>query len=168
MFGKILSRFSKSAKFLLKKNNLNSNEEINPRVCLYFSLFSSLLFGSHSILLNRDQLKQWYPDYLTRTNFTLKTRGIDEISADTFAGLTQIQFIDLSENMVSSLDPLVFKGLIQIETLYLTTNNLANLNGTIFSGLSQLKELVLYYNRIILGNNIFFFERCVNQILPTP
>jgi Leucine-rich repeat (LRR) protein len=131
--------------------------EINPRVCLFFSLFNSLLIGSHSILLNRDQLKQWFPDCLTRTNFTLTNRDIDEISAD--AELAQTRLIGLSKNRLSSLDPLVFKDLIQIETLYLTTNNLTNLNGAIFIGLSQSKVLALNYNKLTLVTKSLFNEK---------
>jgi Leucine-rich repeat (LRR) protein len=139
-------------------------KEISPRVFLFFSLFNSLLFGSHSILLNRDQLKQWYPDYLTRSHFTLTKRAIDDISADTFAELAQIKFINLSENMVSSLDPLVFKDLIQIETIYINQNNLKNLNRAIFSGLSQLKALALNSNKLTLVTKSLFSEKNLTKL----
>ena len=122
-------------------------------------LFVLLLLSAqsgHSVVLDRDQLAAWYPDYLTDTLFYLAGRQITSISTGTFTGLTQLQRLNLFNNLLTSLDASIFNGLSQLRVLELTANQLTSLDAFIFNGLTQLQQLWLQNNNIIsLDRNIF-------------
>ena len=57
---------------------------------LFFVLFVCVPNG-HAVLLDRNQLAIWIPDFLTETEYILDSRKITLISNDTFNGLNQLQ-----------------------------------------------------------------------------
>ena len=122
-------------------------------------LFVLLLLSAqsgHGVVLDRDQLAAWYPNYLTDTLFYLAGRQITSISTGTFTGLTQLQRLNLFNNLLTSLDASIFNGLSQLRVLELTGNQLTSLDASIFAGLTQLQQLWLQNNNLIsLDRNIF-------------
>ena len=96
---------------------------------MYEYLFVFLLnfIVINSIVLDRNLLASWYPDYETRGDLPLDNRNITSIALDTFQNLTNIQSLDLSVNNLNDLYDFTFKDLINVEQLYLKTNNISNL-----------------------------------------
>ena len=66
--------------------------------------------SGHGVVLDRNQLAIWYPNYLTNTEFNLYSRQIASISTGTFTGLSQLQLLYLNYNQLKSLDPSIFNG----------------------------------------------------------
>ncbi len=58
--------------------------------------------SGHAVVLDRNQLAPWIPNYLTANEFNLDSRQITSISNGTFAGLSQIQRLNLSKNQLTS------------------------------------------------------------------
>ncbi len=58
--------------------------------------------SDHAIVLDRNQLATWYPNYLTNTEFNLYSRQIASISTGTFTGLSQLQLLYLNYNQLKS------------------------------------------------------------------
>jgi Leucine-rich repeat (LRR) protein len=78
----------------------------------------------HGVVLDKNQLESWYPNYLTSPSFDLASRQINSISNGTFNGLNQLQELNLDNNQLNYLDPSIFNGLSQLERLYLYGNQL--------------------------------------------
>jgi Leucine-rich repeat (LRR) protein len=155
---------SKSKTLLLvykkEKEALNYLEKERKKVDMWMSfifvLFVIFAQSGHAIVLDRDQLAAWYPNYLTETSINLYSRQITSISTGTFTGLSQLQKLDLSGNQFESLDAYSFDVLSQLQELDLSGNSLTSLNPSIFNGLSQLLELNLGFNQITsLAPSIF-------------
>ncbi|KKZ14745.1 MAG: hypothetical protein TH68_04230, partial [Candidatus Synechococcus spongiarum 142] len=86
----------------------------------------------------------------------LYNQGISSLSSDDFAGLSNLQRLDLARNKLSSLPADVFDSLSNLEELYLHENKLSSLSEDAFAGLSNLEELHLYYNSLSsLSDNMF-------------
>ena len=79
----------------------------------------------HSLILDTNLLKQWYPNYKTNaTTISLSYSNIDSIAVTTFDGLTNLLKLDLSSNRLKTLDPLVFKSLANLQELDLSSNQI--------------------------------------------
>ena len=115
-----------------------------------FLIYALAIFSRdvQAVVLNRNQLSTWCPDYLTNTTFNLVSRQITTISTDTFTGLTQLQWLFLSDNELASLDASLFSGLSQLHRLFLENNQLTSLDASIFNGLSQVYMLSLKRNQL--------------------
>lgn len=140
---------------------------------LSFLFVSLTIFHSESVVLDRKQLEQWYPDFMTVNDLPLGSRNITSISNDTFSGLAQLQILFLTSNSLTKLDdptlfsdlkelwylsvsynkiayihPAMFSGLTKLSTLYFEANQLTSLDSSIFSQLSQLFLLRLDANQL--------------------
>ena len=77
-----------------------------------------------NIILDLNQLKIWIPDYMSVIKFYLGSSQISFIEPNTFNGLSHIQELHLSDNLLTSLDAFIFLGLIKLERLLLDSNKL--------------------------------------------
>ena len=78
-------------------------------------LFVLLLLNAqsgHAVVLDRNQLAAWYPNYLTSTSFALHSRQITSISIGTFTGLNKLKKLDLPYNHLKSLDASIEQKLV--------------------------------------------------------
>ena len=126
-------------------------------------LFVLLLLSAHNgnaVVLNRNQLASWYPNYLTSTSFDFYNRQITSISTGTFTGLSQLQELNLQSNQLTSLDASIFNGLSQLQRLYLHYNNLISLDRNIFIGLLNLETVYLGSNPISLLQPSYVKQLC--------
>ena len=98
-------------------------------------------------------------DFAGLTN--LETLELDDNSfttlpADVFSGLTSLETLVLSRGALSSIPDGLFAGLTTLTTLKLESNDLIALPGTVFSGLTALKTLDLQQNDLtMLPANVF-------------
>ena len=79
------------------KTNLERKKEKTMKMWSSF-LFVLLMLSAQSgraIVLDRNQLATWEPNYLTETKFFFYNRQITSISTGTFTGLSQLQKLDL-------------------------------------------------------------------------
>ncbi|XP_007435975.1 vasorin isoform X2 [Python bivittatus] len=74
--------------------------------------------------------------------------GIRSLSEDSFAGLSTLQLLDLSQNLISSLPRNVFQPLPGLYNLDLSSNQLQEITNESFHGLHLLERLYLDRNRI--------------------
>ncbi len=88
-------------------------------VFLFVLLLVCTQSGGHAIVLDRNQLATWYPNYLTSPSLYLNSQQITSISSDTFTELSQFQGLYLDSNQFTSLDASIFNGLNQLEALLL-------------------------------------------------
>ena len=70
------------------------------------------------------------------------------IQAGDFSGLTSLRVLQLQENLLERLPESVFAGLSNLEFLDLTYTGLRALPPRLFAGLSSLRELILSENRL--------------------
>ncbi|XP_078601752.1 uncharacterized protein LOC144876399 isoform X1 [Branchiostoma floridae x Branchiostoma japonicum] len=82
------------------------------------------------------------------THFNMLTNNIAEISADSFSGMDNLQYLRLSYNKISNIHEDAFNTLHNLRELYLNGNSLRSLDGQIFSGLINLRSLSLEQNEI--------------------
>ena len=106
-------------------------------------------YNVNSLILDRSQLIEWYPNYATSDTFNLATREIDSISIDTFTSLTQTKSIYLHDNQLQSLtNEALFEDFVNLEELYLHYNEIIELNANVFKSLKNLKSLWLQGNQL--------------------
>lgn len=85
-------------------------------------------------------------DYLHLLN-----NEIAELSWNSLAGLTQLDFLYLARNRIQgSLDPRLFVDLINLRTLHLSYNLITDIPANIFKNCAQLQFLSFGSNRIIM------------------
>jgi Leucine-rich repeat (LRR) protein len=148
-----------------------------------FLLNALVLYAN--VILNRDQLKSWFPDFLTDKNLILSDRNIKSINSDTFIGLNLLQILSINNNEIEifdsnlfddlvnlnglilgpqqqssavhpPLDTLLFDKLINLDNLDLTGLNLDRIDKLQFKQLSKLKSLTLNENKIsLLDSSVF-------------
>jgi Leucine-rich repeat (LRR) protein len=114
-------------------------------------LFVPLLLSAQSgraVVLDRNQLASWIPNYLTDYQFYLIYLQIESISAGTFTGLSQLKQLSLQSNQLNSIEASILNGLSQLQYLELSYNNLISLDRNIFVGLLNLEEVYLGSNPI--------------------
>jgi len=74
--------------------------------------------------------------------------GINTLEQDNFAGLGQLEMLDLSQNELTQVPNGVFEPLSELKNLDLSSNHITNISKDSFYGLYQLERLYLYSNRI--------------------
>ena len=86
----------------------------------------------HLSLKNRALLD--IPDNIPNdtTNLDLQNNHITTLKANSFLHLDMCTRIDLSINVVSTIEEWAFNGLIILQRLYLNKNDLTHLNASIF------------------------------------
>ena len=122
---------------------------------LLLNLFTIFIFISltNSLVLDRAQLTEWYPDYAKSSTFDLATREIDSISENTFSGLVQTKIIFLHDNEVVSISETLFNDLVNLEEIYMH-----------FNQLNQVKNLasMIPCHKLLLNKmddvNLFFYS----------
>ena len=90
-------------------------------------------------------------DFAGLTNLTeldLSSNLLESLNAELFAGLSNLMDLNLRSNRLASLDAKLFSGLSGLERLNLRSNRLASLNAKLFTGLGSLERLDLYANRL--------------------
>ena len=110
----------------------------------WFILAVAFFSISNSVLLNRAQLKIWYPSFETESSFDLSYKQITLISNDAFTNLTNLNNdLYLSVNQISTLGPLTFRSLINLKNLFLWGNQLVGeIDPTTFSYMTNLQSLI--------------------------
>ena len=81
----------------------------------------------------------WYLDAVYGT-------GLSTLQAGDFAGLSNLQSLDLKDNDLTILPATLFAGLSNLQSLDLSYNDLTTLSATLFTGLSNLQSLNLRGN----------------------
>ena len=150
---------------------------------LTFILTINVFFFGECVILDRKQLEQWYPDFMTSNNLPLGSRYITNVSNDTFAGLAQLQILFLTSNSITKLDdptmlsdlkelwyfsasynqisyihPDMFSGLTKLSTLYFEGNQLTTLDSSLFSKLNLLFLLRLDGNQLTSLDDVIFSQ----------
>ena len=108
-----------------------------------------LKFSVKCVVLDRNQLKKWYPNYAKATVFALDQHAITFIQNDTFTSLHQVEHLWLDFNNLTSLTPCLFNDLTNLVELTLGSNNINRLNSSqTFTGLVKLRMLYLDDNHL--------------------
>lgn len=87
------------------------------------------------------------------TSLSLTDNYLTSISAKMFSGLNGLLVLDLSYNLISTIENGSFAELRLLQRLHLNANQLASITDATFSGLSTLSYLNLAYS--YLGNAVF-------------
>ncbi|MDA7972746.1 MAG: leucine-rich repeat domain-containing protein, partial [Gammaproteobacteria bacterium] len=87
-------------------------------------------------------------DLAAITTLGLFNKSITSLSANAFAGMTNLQNLHLNQNAIASLPAGVFSGLGNLRTLSLNQNQIASLPANVFVGLANLDRLRLGSNRL--------------------
>ena len=99
------------------------------------------------VILNREQLAAWIPDYATQTQIVLSYKGISSIDTHTFDGLSHITNLLLYSNQLTNLMPGTFDSLINLEGLDLGFNTkLTQLDSRLFKNLNNLCRCLTGFN----------------------
>ena len=96
----------------------------------------------------------------------MMVRGF-EITSITFKHLVNLTELDLSNNLMNSLDPEVFSFLSRLETLDLSGNGL-NISKSIFKHLNELKDITIYRNQVSADVEEFIREFYELKFLNNP
>ncbi len=120
--------------------------------------------------LNNETFPHGSPENLTY--LLLRKADIKHLKNDTFAGLSHLEILDLSENHISVVDENAFNKLEFLKFLYLNMNNIKEFHDTTFDYLRSLEILGAGRNKIEeLSNlkftnstNIKFLDFSSNQI----
>ena len=78
----------------------------------------------------------------------LSKKGISELKAGDFDGLSALQTIRLTGNQLHTLPTEIFSGLSSLRHLFLDNNQLTNVPEELFDGLSSLRHLYLNNNQL--------------------
>lgn len=82
--------------------------------------------------------------------------AIDSLKAADFAGLSELEQLDLRDNRLARLPSGVFGGLLRLELLDLSNNEIRELRPDAFAGLDELRVLHLTNNRLrVLQSEVF-------------
>ena len=102
-------------------------------------------------------LSQAFITYSPRINgLNLESKSIVEIKSKSFLGLSDLQYLDLYNNKLRSLDLELFIGLERLYWLRLGKNELSSLPPEIFRGLKNLGKLSITYTMIsTLSSELF-------------
>jgi Leucine-rich repeat (LRR) protein len=93
---------------------------------------------------------------LNCTGINLKDNLISIVGVNSFAGLSQLEVLDLSSNSIAILDGYAFIDLANLTVLNLQSNKIAALDNMLFRSLTNLKKLNLRSNQIsLLAGGLF-------------
>ncbi|KAI6222476.1 Immunoglobulin I-set domain containing protein [Aphelenchoides fujianensis] len=103
--------------------------------------------------LTRNRISVWPslsapPDTTRLLRLDLGNNLLNELAADQFAALSQLQTVRLAKNRLVDLPPDVFRGLNQLKNLDLSRNRFRLLRPLTFSSLSSLEVLNLARNQL--------------------
>ncbi len=76
----------------------------------------------------------------------LHDNEIQQIPAEAFAGLNNLEWLYLSNNQIQQIDAQAFAGLANLEVLNLGNNKIQQIHGKALAGLTNLQLLDLRYN----------------------
>lgn len=105
----------------------------------------------------------------------LSKNDIFQIERHSFRGLNRLKILNLAENKINILSPLVFRGLELLEVLNMSKNELQTLESQMFISNSHMKSIDLSTNKISriqpdVFQNLIFLEllnlmnnQCVNK-----
>ncbi len=85
----------------------------------------------------------------TITSLNLRAKGISELKAGDFDGLSSLREIELAQNQLRTLPTEIFSGLSSLRTLYLNKNQLTLLPEKLFDGVTSLEHLHLNTNQLM-------------------
>lgn len=118
-----------------------------------YSFWRHLIRGTYQQWYELDNLNlttldglQEVPDIKTVFRIYLNHNLLQYIPANTFAGLSELQDIDLTSNQITSFDPQAFAGIPQLRSLNISNNGLKQLRPEMMSQLKNLEGLVLETN----------------------
>ena len=103
---------------------------------------------AQGVILNREQLAEWIPDYATQTKIDLSYKSIAYIDPHTFNELTNLTYLNLNNNQITNLTIGTFDSLANLDTLWLGANWINDLNSQLFAKLKLLSTLYLSSNRL--------------------
>lgn len=84
---------------------------------------------------------------------------------DIFEKLTKLECLDLSSNLLSSIDKTIFKKLNSLLEVKLNNNQLSELDSHIFKGLNSLKIIYLANNgKELKARDTYFLEQSVEYL----
>jgi Leucine-rich repeat (LRR) protein len=104
-------------------------------------------------ILNRLYLEEKYKNIDELENIDLSYQKINRIEYDTFYGLKNIKTLNLSNNEIDTLDPILFKDLFLLENIDLSNNKLNKIIPGILHGLPYIKNINLKNNKNLLLEN---------------
>jgi Leucine-rich repeat (LRR) protein/energy-coupling factor transporter ATP-binding protein EcfA2 len=78
----------------------------------------------------------------------LSENKIESIHKDTFKGLEDLEIIDLSGNILKSIDEHAFNNFPNLAKIYLSNNKIKSIHGDAFKDLNDLREIKLSQNEI--------------------
>ncbi|XP_069502949.1 vasorin [Ambystoma mexicanum] len=81
-------------------------------------------------------------------NLYVFENGITDLEEDSFAGLPELQLLDLSQNKISSLPRNTFQSVTNLNNLDLSSNQIREITNETFHGLRRLERLYLNGNQI--------------------
>ena len=99
-----------------------------------------------SVPLNQNLLFNTYGFNKDSTVIDLFARSINEIDANTFDGLNNLEKLYLHDNKINNIDSSLFKGLINLRELWLESNNIITIDRNAFGNLKHLELVCLYDN----------------------
>ncbi|OGQ37157.1 MAG: hypothetical protein A3F16_02805 [Deltaproteobacteria bacterium RIFCSPHIGHO2_12_FULL_43_9] len=86
-------------------------------------------------------------DLGTIKSLNLWSKGMDTLKGNDLEGLSNLQWLRLSDNRLRLIPEEFFRGLIELEVIYLDSNKLNFLPEGLFSGLIKLRWLSLANNK---------------------
>ncbi|XP_052897991.1 uncharacterized protein LOC128304796 [Anopheles moucheti] len=96
----------------------------------------------------------------------LSWNALSELTANCFAGASQVTKLVLSYNNISSIDDMAFNSLINLKILLLTGNRLRSLNNKMFATLGELHTIYLDSNELqVIERNLFSNNGQLQNIL---
>lgn len=98
--------------------------------------------------LNRTSLELLYGSLISINFMDLSNKNIVSIEPNTFNGLN-LESLYLHSNKLSSIDLNAFKGLTKLKELSLHSNKLTTIQAPLFNDLNELESLYLQNNKLI-------------------
>ena len=140
----MLAHSASGGDYVLVTANLNLNVQ---NICERMDVLSSN--GETCNLTSKGITSLSSGDFAELSNLKYLYLGINQLSSlpeDIFDGLSNLQYLLLGGNDLNSLPEDIFAELSDLQYLYLNNNNLSSLPEDIFAGLSDLDTLLLYNN----------------------
>ena len=124
--------------------NIDSIPNINELKVLHIINTKTRANGFQKFYTHKPQ------DLLKLEDLTLRDNIIDELSEEFLMRnkFMSLKTLDLSNNLISTIELNAFKHLAELETLDLSNNKLNYLSSAAFNGLKSLKNLILKSNQI--------------------